>query len=448
MAWERRPETNGGGVRPAILARKDVGRNDHVLFRIDNYPQIEAAYGGEVAQRAAAHVAKALAEVLGDAGRVTLGAGGWLAALLWDAFPLGAPFTGADEHFLQWVCAAMLSLPMEYGGEHVHIGLSANCLPVETESETKVWPGDVATMSAGSRLAPVHGEPMTEMRGWAERYRADMAVAAGFFALMAGERLMLTWQTVRNEQDSNLILYHECLLRGLGIDGDGDLRDDLRPVLERLGFVHLLDRHIMSQVVNELEASSRAILGVRISAQSATLDNLWKEIETRLGMRRDIAVRLVIEIAPTASTRPPADIQHFVSRMRHLGCRIAFAGFGTDCMPVRRSMALAPDIIKVDGFFVRRAAEAKHGDAMLRHIVGLASAIARNVVLEGVETPEQSRRALAAGAIWQQGAHLGRASVIRPWVSERGGVDPGMAAMRPIPVRFCTLSGRSMTRPV
>ena len=176
---------------------------------------------------------------------------------------------------------------------------------------------------------------------------------------MANDRLMLVWQRIAHAPHQDEILYHEALLRTVENDGTDVAPAEALGALERLGLARSLDQFVVAKVIDELETHPTAVLGVNISAQSAVFDSWWAEAERRLAGNRLIARRLVIEITETAALSSISETICFVDRMRALGCRIALDDFGVGHASIRQLIALKPDIVKVDGFFMRRAAVAE-----------------------------------------------------------------------------------------
>jgi len=238
----------------------------------------------------------------------------------------------------------------------------------------------------------------------------------------------LFWQPIRHAGDSSAIFYHEALIRL--IDHDFEPRSPAATFLslERLGLVRVVDHYVISQVLDELEMAPDIVLGVNISARSVVRDKWWDEIKDRLQRAPDLAGRLVIEITETAAIPDVSSAVRLVSDLRRLGCRIAIDDFGTGFSSVRQLLALAPDIVKIDRFFLRRGMACDRQREALRHLIALARSLGATVIVEGVESDEQAEVALEAGGIWQQGYHWGRPAASRSWRFTGGFPDTGKLA--------------------
>jgi EAL domain-containing protein (putative c-di-GMP-specific phosphodiesterase class I) len=255
---------------------------------------------------------------------------------------------------------------------------------------------------------------------WSAGYQQDMALAARALDAMRDGRLNMSWQPVVSAGSPERSLYHEGLARIIDEQGGYLPVGDVVEALERLGLVRAFDHEIVATVLDEIEGGGDVVLGVNISGKSARLDAWWTSLFERL-RNPDIARRLVIEITETAALAPEAPA--FADALRKLGCRVALDDFGIGHASLRNVLALSPDIIKIDAFFLRNAALSPAGQAMFAHLVGIAGAVAPIVIVEGVETEDQARLAdeaqseLAArsGDCWQQGYLFGRPSFWRSW---------------------------------
>lgn len=374
-------------------------------FLIGNSTHIHAAYGAEAAEAARHHTAGLLTAFIGSAGIVTQGYGGTLHALIHDPLSLGPPFEWGPRRFVIAVSVMIAATPLVLDGLSIHLAVNGAWKAVG-ENLFEPW-----SAIGSPQLAPV---PIGhDNQSWVARYRADMGDVARLFTLLRDDKLICAWQAIRSAANNANILYCEGLLRILGDNVSDAAPVRLIEAMERTGFVGFLDRHIVSHVVAELDADPSATLGVNISAQSAWLSDWWEEVIARLLVRRDIAHRLVIEITETAPLPPISQVVAFSDRMRQLGCRIAIDDFGVGHTAIRYLIALAPDIVKLDSFFLRRAEGADRERRALVHLTGLAGTIATTVIVEGVETQAQSRLAAEAGVDWQQGHLHGRSSFVR-----------------------------------
>jgi EAL domain-containing protein (putative c-di-GMP-specific phosphodiesterase class I) len=377
-----------------------------LTLRCMNYQQVEAAYGEEAYRKGLKHVARIIEELFGQGGFVDIASADRLEAVLWDRGLLSeGPLDSACDQFVRWLCMAIAALPFEHEGRRIHLSFGGSW---SIKAMDAAYNGDgVDGPDIGHRhrgAFPI--DSAADVDAWTHRYRADMGQAGELLNLMANDRLTLVWQRITRSPGYDEILYHEALLRTIVDDGMEAVPDGVLGSMERLGLVQLVDQLVVAKVVDELEAYPTAVLGANISARSA-------------------AQRLVIEITATAALRSISETVSFVDRMRALGCRIALDHFGVGHGSIRQLIALKPDIVKIDGFFLRRAMSAKCERATLRHLIGLAGSMAPTVVVDGVEDVAGSEFAAEAGAAWQQGRFCDHPAIIRP----QAGNDTQRAAL-------------------
>lgn len=274
--------------------------------------------------------------------------------------------------------------------------------------------------NCASMESTVHGNPAFPDDAWCRLYRADMALAVNLFEAMAEGRIALAWQPVRNVDDPQTILYYECLLRTetFGASGADALSQSAGPVieaLERLGLVRALDRHVVARAIAELQIEPFRTLAVNVSALSLVDDGWWTELLAMLARMPRVARRLYIEVTETASFASVAEASELLGRLRCLGCKIVLDDFGMGHAAIRSILTLAPDVVKIDKFFVHNARATTAGRDALAHMIGLVESLGAVAIVEGVENETHARLAREAGAVWQQGYHHGRPSISRPW---------------------------------
>lgn len=402
------PVSECGSWSPDVMAM--------FAFRLDSAPHIAAAYGDTASQYALGVVCQMLTDLVGDGGRVHRDQNGFVTVLIWEVGLLGPGTPKAScIRFVRSFASTIARHPIWFGESCFHVSVSGAWSLFSAEQFGRT--SSVSSCGLLGELSAIRfdGEPVASGEKWARRYRSDMESAVRLLSGIAKNRLLFTWQPIRSGSGDGATLYHECVLRDCELDAAISPAEGV-PALERLGLVGELDYHVVSRVVEELECQPDACLGVNISAQSAHLDGWWLEFAERLRERPDIASRLVIEITETARFPDISQAAIFAAEMKRMGVRIALDDFGVGHASIRTLFALQPDIIKVDGFFLRRAACSDRGQEAFTHLVGLASSIASTVIVEGVETAADDTLVANSGVMWRQGEHLGGASVIRPWL--------------------------------
>lgn len=410
----------GGNVHPLPLPRRRLVESAALSFslRVDNFPHIRQAYGEDAARAVLVQLTRRLSDALGVNGLVEPGSNGVMECLIWHH--AGQPGNSVAEcvDWLKRLCADAPLLPVETSVGSIHFALSADeLISVSAVPTVTSAFGQIGGSFAGGVVRPEGG--------WAEQYRSDMAMASGLLTGLGGKEgdaePVLAWQPVRDADqaaqagDFEGALYWEGCLRHIDRDGQVSSLEGALGALERLGFIRLLDHRVVALALDELDRQpSDVTIGVNISAQSTALDYLWEETVQRLRQEPWLARRLVVEITETSAIPNMSEAVRFVDRLRSLGCRIAIDDFGTGYASIRNVMALSPDFVKIDRFFLHYASYGEAQQGIFEHLVGLAWSLGATVIAEGVETAEQAALAAKAGCRWQQGFFWGRPSLSRP----------------------------------
>jgi EAL domain-containing protein (putative c-di-GMP-specific phosphodiesterase class I) len=267
-------------------------------------------------------------------------------------------------------------------------------------------------------------QPGRQQHGW--------AVEETLRAALGQDRLLFAFQPVVCAASGELD-YFECLLRMRDPNGGLIACGEFIAAAEETRLISLIDRYVLNQVFAELATHPDVRLGFNVSGRTAC-DRPWlRSMMALLRRRPDWARRLVIEITETAALDDLGESARFVDTLRHAGCRVALDDFGAGHTSLRHLQALAVDIIKIDGSFVRDLTARRENRIILRHLLGLARGFGLGTVAECVETAEEAALLREEGVGYLQGYHFGRPTVERPWLAApaalRAGIDPGQVRL-------------------
>jgi len=253
--------------------------------------------------------------------------------------------------------------------------------------------------------------PLVWAKAEAVGYRADMKEAANLLGRLANGRAAFARQAIAATGHGLPPLYHESLLRISDDDGAFEGCEMGIRAVERLDLSFEMDGRLAAIAVEQLERDPALRLGVNISARSSSFHRfgrhtMWGRLRDSLKDRPEVARRLTLEITETADFASLEEAREFVAGWRQLGVRIALDDFGTGWRSIEQAVHLAVDIVKIDGNFVRHAADAGSAFATFLHLVRLGSSLAATVIVEGIETARQADMARQAGAQGLQGYHV------------------------------------------
>jgi EAL domain-containing protein (putative c-di-GMP-specific phosphodiesterase class I) len=250
------------------------------------------------------------------------------------------------------------------------------------------------------------------------RQRAGLAIEERVRAALGQERMLFAFQPVICAS-SGSVDYFECLLRMREDDGRLVPCGEFIAAAEETGLVGLIDRYVLHRAFDELAAHPEVRLGFNVSGRTAC-DRPWlRSLIALLRRRPDNARRLVVEITETAAFDDLEECARFVDTLRDAGCRVALDDFGAGYTSLRHLQALAVDIVKIDGSFVRSLAARPENRIILRHLLGLTRGFGLGTVAECVETAEEAALLREAGVGYLQGFYFGRPTTKRTWLGER-----------------------------
>ena len=208
------------------------------------------------------------------------------------------------------------------------------------------------------------------------------------------------------------ILGAEALLRWFHPDGvrlPGDFlmsieNDDLSIVLGRWALRKALDQHLQWKKEGQFFR-----IGVNISPRHFNSGTLEQDLKNLLDITGAGDLNgLELEITENTLISDLTEVQNTVRACRDLGIHIAFDDFGTGYTSLTMVRTLCPDTLKVDQSFLRGFADNPGNRSILESILKIGQGFQANVIMEGVEDPEELRLVREIGYQYVQGYLIGR----------------------------------------
>ena len=106
------------------------------------------------------------------------------------------------------------------------------------------------------------------------------------------------------------------------------------------------------------------------------------------------------------------DVEARLALLKERGVQIALDDFGTGYGSLAYLQKLPVDIVKIDRSFTATIDDGVGGEALLRAIIGLGSALGTRLIAEGIERGTQSDLIRLLGCERGQGYHYGRPSAM------------------------------------
>lgn len=145
-----------------------------------------------------------------------------------------------------------------------------------------------------------------------------------------------------------------------------------------------------------------SVLSVNVSAAALASD------QVRDLLAGAAAPRLVAELTEHTEVDEYPRLEHWLSRIRRAGARIAIDDAGSGYAGLERILRLAPDVLKLDRQLVLGIADHAGRQAMVEAMVGFSERMGAVLVAEGVETQRELDVLRRLGVEYAQGYHLGR----------------------------------------
>jgi diguanylate cyclase (GGDEF)-like protein len=165
------------------------------------------------------------------------------------------------------------------------------------------------------------------------------------------------------------------------------------------------------------------VMAVNVSALEFRDHRLLDSVQAALAESGIDPHDLEVEITESVLMQETDTSQRIIERLRALGVGIAIDDFGTGYSSLAYLKRLKPNQLKIDRSFVSDTATDSDSRAIVKGVVGLATALGLNVVAEGVETQEQLQFLRESGCHTLQGYYLGRPVTVEQleaWMAGRG----------------------------
>jgi diguanylate cyclase (GGDEF)-like protein/PAS domain S-box-containing protein len=150
-------------------------------------------------------------------------------------------------------------------------------------------------------------------------------------------------------------------------------------------------------------------VSVNIGARQLQQENFVERLRTILAMHPSINPNtLELEILETSALEDIAQISQVIEDCAQLGVSFALDDFGTGYSSLTYLKRLRVKTLKIDQSFVRDMLDDPDDLAILQGVIGLAGALRREVIAEGVETPAHGTALLQLGCELAQGYGIAR----------------------------------------
>ena len=155
-------------------------------------------------------------------------------------------------------------------------------------------------------------------------------------------------------------------------------------------------------------------MSVNVGAAQLQQSDFADRLRARLAAHPKVKpVNLELEVVETSAMQDVVSTSHVLAACREIGVSIGLDDFGTGYSSLTYLKRLPANVLKIDQSFVRDMLEEPENLTILEGVLGLASAFHRQVIAEGVETPEHGLMLLQMGCDLAQGFGIAAAMPAR-----------------------------------
>jgi diguanylate cyclase (GGDEF)-like protein/PAS domain S-box-containing protein len=236
-----------------------------------------------------------------------------------------------------------------------------------------------------------------------------LQVANELRAALAKSELVLYWQPV--VQDGSHVVGAEALVRWRHPERGLLGPDDFVPLAEDAGLIRAVGEWTLEHALAQAAAWSRELPGapwfaMNVSApELAQGDAFVERLSAALKAHGVPGSRIELEVTERVLMAHFPENAATLRKAGALGVRFAIDDFGTGYSSLAYLRELPIDKLKIDRLFLRELESNAADQAIVRTIASLAHTLSIGIAAEGVETPGQLERLVAAGCEQWQG-HL------------------------------------------
>ncbi|MDQ6768108.1 MAG: EAL domain-containing protein [Candidatus Eremiobacteraeota bacterium] len=236
--------------------------------------------------------------------------------------------------------------------------------------------------------------------------QARQQIREGLRRALAQSELTLFYQPVLNIRSSEVI-GSEALMRWQHPERGLLLPGEFIPLVEETNLMVQMGtwgiRHAFKQSRQWNDRGRLLRLAVNLSARQFQDPEFVATLRGALAESGADARSIELEITESVALRDPSAAQTTIRECRDLGFRVVLDDFGTYYSSLSYLKKLGADTIKIDRSFVNGLPSDEGDAAIVRAIIALGRSLGREIIAEGVETPEQANWLIREGCSTAQG---------------------------------------------
>ncbi|MBL3599802.1 MAG: EAL domain-containing protein [gamma proteobacterium endosymbiont of Lamellibrachia anaximandri] len=291
------------------------------------------------------------------------------------------------------------------------IGVSIGIVSIDHESEgpeSALSAADAACYVAkdlGRNRVHVHRSHDDETI----RRQGEMQWVSRIQRAIEEKRLCLYQQPiVPLDDDEEAGQHFEILLRMTDEDGRMVPPGAFIPAAERYNLMPTLDRWVIDATFqwladNPTRVADIELCAINLSGQSLGDNSLPGYITDKLNHYNLDANTICFEVTETAAVSRLDQAIHFITNLKHIGCRFALDDFGTGMSSFAYLKNMPVDYLKIDGSFVKDIADDPIDRAMVESISEIGHLMGLETIGEYVENDAIRKILTSIGVDYAQG---------------------------------------------
>ncbi len=373
-----------------------------MFLDLDGFKPVNDTFGHPKGDAVLKSVAQRLVKEAGPFGHVGRMGGDEFAIVIKDAKSRRMVETLAER------LIAAIADPFHIDKAEIRIGVSIGCAfgPMDGQSvDDLIQKADLALYQAKALGRGTCCFFNADMQNEAEdRLRLEQDMRAGIKA----KQFRLLYQPLINAADQSLMGF-EALIRWHHPTRGIVPPNHFIPLAEESGLIMELGEWVIDEACRAAASWPEHIcVAINVSAKQLIYPALPNTIHEAIRKYRLQADRLELEVTELVFLGDSANAVDVLKRLRTLGVGIALDDFGTGYSSLGYLNKAVFHKLKIDGSFVREAANNKETVAIIQSIVQLAKSFRMTVTAEGVETADDFTRMRDLGCHQIQGYLFGR----------------------------------------
>jgi len=200
--------------------------------------------------------------------------------------------------------------------------------------------------------------------------------------------------------------------------------EEFLPPIDNNDLIIDIGRWVMGEALSQMKVwrtmGMEMPVSVNIAGRHLRCADFKNHLKEALACRPEVSPGLFeIEILESSTPDDLAQVRETVVACQEMGVRIALDDFGTGSSSLAHLRHVPSDTLKIDRSFVSNLLDDAGDLTLVESVIGLGAAFSRQVVAEGVETPEHGVILLRLGCDVAQGygiAHPMPAGDVPAWV--------------------------------